>query len=384
MKLWKQGLVSVVLIGAGLAVWAREFPAVSGLLERAGLPAGAVETPPAGPGGAAGPAGAPVPVVAGLPAGLATINDSVSAIGDGRAARSVTLTSVVPGRVAAVEVAAGDRIAAGAVVVRLEAAAETIALDRARLDAVDARETLARAEELGRARALSDVQVRAARLAAAQAELAEREAARALSDREIRAPFDGWVGILGVDVGDQVDTDTEIATLDDRSTILVDFRLPERFVGQVQEGAPVTARPLARPGMALKGTVALLDSRIDPDTRALRVRAQFDNSEDVLRAGMAFAIEMRFPGDRYPAVDPLAIQWSADGAYVWTADAGGKAQRVPVRIIQRNNDAVLVEAALAEGTMVVTEGVQVLRPGAVFRFEGAAAAPADAAAVARR
>ncbi len=375
MRVWKQALVSAVLVGAGIAVWAREFPAVAGLLERAGIVTGTSAAP--GPrGGAPAGGGAPAPVVRGVPAEVATIIDAVSAIGDGRAVRSVTLASTVAGRVASVEVAAGERVTAGAVIVALASEAEAIALDRARLDAEDARETEARAEELGRARALSDVQVRAARLAARQAELAEREAARALADRTVRAPFDGWVGILGVDVGDQIDTDTEIATLDDRSAILVDFRLPERFVGQVAVGSPVTARPLSRPDLALEGRVAMLDSRVDPATRTLRVRAQLDNGEDTLRAGMAFSIGMRFPGERYPAVDPLSIQWSADGAYVWAADAGGRAQRVPVRIIERSSDAVLVDvtdgAALPPGTMVVTEGVQLLRPGLAFRFEAAA------------
>lgn len=372
MRLWKQGLLALAVIGAGVIIWAREFPAVGALLERAGIATASVEAPRGG----GGPGAAPLPVVRGAPAGQATINDTVAAIGDGRASRSVTLVSTVPGRVAAVEVAAGDRVVAGAPVVRLESAAEAIALDRARLDVADARDTLERAEELARARALSDVQVRAARLAAGQAALAEREAARALEDRVIRAPFDGWVGILGVDVGDQVDSDTEIATLDDRTSILVDFRLPERFVGQVRVGAPVEARPLARPGMALAGTVATLDSRVDPATRTLRVRARLGNGDDLLRAGMAFAIAMRFAGESYPSVDPLAIQWSADGAYVWVAGDGGKAARLPVRIIQRNNDAVLVEGALAPGTMVVTEGVQLLRPGLAFRFEGTAPAMA--------
>ena len=44
-----------------------------------------------------------------------------------------------------------------------------------------------------------------------------------------------------------------------------------------------------------------------------------------------------------------------------------------MRIVQRNNDDVLVDADLAPGTMVVTEGVQLLRAGAPFRFEGDAA-----------
>ena len=92
-----------------------------------------------------------------------------------------------------------------------------------------------------------------------------------------------------------------------------------------------------------------LDSRVAADTRTLRVRASLDNGDDLLRAGMAFSIGMRFPGETFAAVDPLAIQWSAEGAYVWTG-VDGKAEQVPVRIVQRNNDAVLVDADLAPGT----------------------------------
>ena len=65
----------------------------------------------------------------------------------------------------------------------------------------------------------------------------------------------------------------------------------------------------------------------------------------------------------------VAIQWSADGPYVWVAE-DGRAAQVPVRIVQRNNDAVLVQGDLAPGTRVVTQGVQLLRAGAPFRFEG--------------
>jgi RND family efflux transporter MFP subunit len=191
----------------------------------------------------------------------------------------------------------------------------------------------------------------------------------ALEHRVVRAPFDGWVGILGVDVGDQVGTTTEITTLDDRSHILVDFRVPERFVSQVRVGDPVSAQPLGRPELALTGEVVTLDTRISPDTRTLRIQASLDNAQDRLRAGMAFAISMRFPGEVFPAVDPLSIQWSADGAYVWT-DEGGAAAQVPVRIVQRNNDAVLVEGDLVPGARIVTQGVQMLREGKPFRFEG--------------
>jgi len=270
---------------------------------------------------------------------------------------------------AAIDTASAYFVPAGTTLVRLDSETEEIALDRARLNAADAATALERSRELRKTGAVNQVMLLESELAARQADLAVRDAELALEHRTIAAPFDGWVGIIGVDVGDQVSTATEVATLDDRSRILVDFRIPERFVGQVRIGAPVTARPLALAGGTLTGEVVTLDSRVSPDTRTLRVRASFDNADDTLRAGMAFSITMRFPGDTLAAVDPLAVQWSADGAYVWVSD-GGRAKQVPVQIVQRNNDAVLVDAALAPGTMVVTQGVQLLRSGAPFRFEG--------------
>lgn len=368
MRIWKQALVSLAVVAVAGVLWVRSFPEAAAVLDRAGLATASI-APDGEPG--PGPALGAAPVVLGAPVTEATINAFVSAIGDGRAARSVTITPYVAGRVAAIEVASGDFVAAGTPLVRLDAETEEIALDRARLVAADAAAALVRSRELRRTGAVNEVALLQSELAAQQATLAVRDAELALDHRTIRAPFEGWIGILGVEVGDQVTTATEVATIDDRSAILVDFRIPERFVGQVKVGAPVSARPLALAGAALEGEVVTLDSRVSPDTRTLRVRASFDNADDVLRAGMSFSITMRFPGDTLAAVDPLAVQWSAAGAYVWVA-VNGEATQVPVRIVQRNNDAVLVDAALAPGTMVVTQGVQRLRPGLPFRFEGEA------------
>jgi RND family efflux transporter MFP subunit len=372
MRVWKQAVLALAILAVAVVVWARYFPSAAAFLERAGIAIASVESGNDGAGGRRWGGGDEVPVVMGAPVREAKINDAVSAIGDGRAARSVTVTPYVAGRVASIEVASGDEVAAGAPLVRLDSEAEEIALDRARLTLEDARATLTRIEGLTQSGATTEVQLRASQLADSQAELALRDAELALEHRVVRAPFDGWVGILGIDVGDQVGTTTEITTLDDRSHILVDFRVPERFVSQVRVGDPVSAQPLGRPELALTGEVVTLDTRISPDTRTLRIQASLDNAQDRLRAGMAFAISMRFPGEVFPAVDPLSIQWSADGAYVWT-DEGGAAAQVPVRVVQRNNDAVLVEGDLVPGARIVTQGVQMLREGEPFRFEGDAA-----------
>ncbi len=375
MKLWKQALISIVVLAAAVALWARTFPIAASFLERAGIATASVE-PPADR--ASQPSRGGPPVVIGTPVRQATINDRVSAIGDGRAARSVTVAPYDSGRVARIDAASGQFVTAGTPLVSLDQEAEEIALDRARLTLEDSRATLARNQELLRAKAITAVQLRESQLAVDQAGLELRDAEVALDHRVIRAPFDGWVGIIDVDVGDHVDATTELATVDDRSHILVDFRVPERFVGQVRPGSPVSARPLARPGLELTGEVQTLDSRVASDTRTLRVRASLDNAADLLRAGMAFSVTMRFPGESFAAVDPLAIQWNAAGAYVWTG-VDGKAVQVPVRIVQRDDDAVLVDADLAPGTLVVTEGVQMLRAGQPFRYDAASTASAGSA-----
>ena len=314
----------------------------------------------------------------------AKINDSVSAIGDGRAARSVSVTPYVAGRVVAIEVAAGDYVRAGAPLVRLDAESEEIELDRARLTLADAEATLARGQTLIRSQAVSELQLRTAQLARDQAELALRDAELALERRAIRAPIDGWVGILGVDVGDQVTSATEVVTLDDRSRILVDFRVPERFVGQVKPGTPVSARPLALPGLDADRRGG--DGR-QPHQPPTPARSGSARASTTPTTRCAPAWPSRSACASRATSMPRSTRWRSSGTRTaptsgWTT--GGKAKQVPVRIVQRNNDAVLVDAALAPGTVVVTQGVQMLRPGAPFRFEGDARAGHGGRAARRR
>ena len=138
--------------------------------------------------------------------------------------------------------------------------------------------------------------------------------------------------------------------------------------------------PLA--SASFDGAVSAVDNRIDEQSRTLWVQARIANPNDTLRAGMSFEVTMKFPGDSYPAVNPLAIQWGNDGAYVWVV-ADGKAKRTPVKIVQRNADSVLVQADLAVSDQVITEGVQVVREGAPVRVANAAgdAGQAPSAAV---
>jgi RND family efflux transporter MFP subunit len=180
-----------------------------------------------------------------------------------------------------------------------------------------------------------------------------------------------------MEAGNYVTSQTSIATIDDRSSILVDFHVPERFASMIEIGAPIRATPLANPDREYAGTVSAIDNRIDEKSRTLWVQATIANPSDSLRAGMSFQINMSVPGESYPAVSPLAVQWGSEGAFIWTVD-DGKAKRVPVRIVQRNTENVLVDAPIAAGTVVVIEGVQSVRDGGGVRIAGDTARSVDA------
>lgn len=307
----------------------------------------------------------------------ANLFDEIVTIGDGRARRSTTVLAEVSGRLASINVQSGGYVEAGSVIATLEDQVQRLEVERAEFLLKDAQSVADRVNALGST--VTAIQRSNAALALQTAELDLREAQFELQRRRIIAPFSGWIGIITHNVGDQISTATELTQIDDRSEIVVDFRVPERFVGQIKEGDAIRATPLARPQDELIGKIIALDSRIDPDSRTLRLQAALANSDDTLRAGMAFRIVVDFTGEAFPSVDPLAIQWGSDGPFVWVI-ADGKAERKPVLIMQRNSDSVLVSGDLSVGDLIVTEGVQSLRPGAEVELQlGATANPTQAA-----
>jgi len=290
------------------------------------------------------------------------MNDRLTAIGTGRAQSTVDLTPWSSGVLTEFYVKAGDLVNKGDPVARLDSDNEEIALERARIELDDAQAAYERIARLSDSETASKVQLINAELALARAQLALRDSELALARRTIRAPQSGIVGILPVDVGNYVTASTPIARIDDQDKILIDIWVPERFAPLVRIGQPIEAEAIARSGTRFEGHISAIDTAVDEVSRTLRVRCEITNKDDHLRAGMSFKVSLTFAGDQFASVDPLAIQWNAQGAYVWRLN-DNKTQIVPVTIIQRTADSVLVDGDLTQDEMVVVQGVQNLRAG---------------------
>ncbi|RUZ74907.1 efflux RND transporter periplasmic adaptor subunit [Mesorhizobium sp. M7A.F.Ca.US.006.01.1.1] len=383
MAAWKQILFALVVLVVAAVAWLRFYPGAPDVLARWGIDWAYAAPPPAASGAASarqadGRNGNQRVNVVALAATLAVINDRLQAIGTGRANASVTVNPYSSGRLAELLVESGSHVDKGQILATLDSETEVISQDRAKLALQDAQSKLDRVKSLRASNAATPVAVADAEVVLAGAKLALQDAELALQRRSILAPIAGTVGILPISAGNYVTNQSAIATLDDRSSILVDFLVPERFAAAVKVGAQLTATPIANPSNAYSGTVSAIDNHIDEKSRTLLVKAKIANPADSLRAGMSFGITMKFPGQTYPAVSPLAILWGSDGAYVWQIE-DGKARRIPVRIIQRNTETVLIDAEIDSGDMVVTEGTQSVSEGGAVRLAGEEQRAADAA-----
>ena len=110
---------------------------------------------------------------------------------------------------------------------------------------------------------------------------------------QVRAPFAGRLGHREVSIGALIRPGDTITTLDDVQVIKVDFNLSEANLPSVVEGQLVEATSVAYPGEMFRGKISSVDSRVDPITRAIQVRADIDNPEFKLRPGMLLTVNVQ-------------------------------------------------------------------------------------------
>jgi len=358
------GLLIIVLV-AGLYVWITYVPAAQPFLDRIGLlDLLGIEASQITAFEQRGRRGSGAARVIAVSVGEKSIADRINAIGDGRALRSVTVRSNAVGVITDLYLTAGGYVESGDIIIKLQDEEERIALEQAKIQLDDANAEADRIKRLEATGATTEVRVRETELAQRSAELAVRQAKFDLSQRQVAAPISGWFGIIDLEEGDRVNAQDVLVKITDRSEILIDFRISERVVNKIKIGQSFALTPLALRNTTLAGEVSAIDSVVDRASRTLLVQGRVANDADLLRAGMAFSVNLSFPGETMLSIAPLAVQWSSEGPFVWVV-RDGKAAQVAVAIAQRNSDEVLVTSeGLRKDDMVVTEGVQTLREGA--------------------
>ena len=305
--------------------------------------------------GKAATAGAPIAVDVATVTAL-TLVDDIHATGNIRSNESVVIRPEVSGRIVKLNFSDGQQVKKGQLLVAFDAAVNEAEVRQAKAELGIARANYDRALDLAKQNFISDrardeshanVQVLEAKLALAQARL---------SKLEIRAPFSGIVGIRNVSVGDYVKDGTDLVNLEDISSVKVDFRIPEKYLGLAQKGQAIEVLVDALPNKPFQAKVDALDPLVDSSGRSALLRGRIDNPEGKLKPGMFARVRLIVSKRENALVVPEeAIVPQGGKVTVWKI-IDGKAVRTEIKTGLRRNAKVEIVKGLEAGDMVVTAG----------------------------
>jgi len=298
-----------------------------------------------------------------------------SFLGDVSALQRARLAAGASGEVRRVLVRVGDRVKQGDLLVdidpslaaaRMRAASASKQAGAAELERAqrDAERLTTAGPDIAAAAEIEQATSERKRAVAERGRLkaAEAEARAALSRHRVKAPFDGVVASRNVDPGDWVDPGVEVIELIDDRDVEVLASVPPnvaRFLS-IEDKAS-----LSRQGETTSATLRGIVRALDAESRTVRLRLVPDEPTSWLLPGAAVDVL-------------LTIERSEEGALVVPRDAlvygiaslkvvksvDGKAEPVPVEVVARGRDEVLVRAeGLAAGDSVLTRGNERVFPG---------------------
>jgi membrane fusion protein (multidrug efflux system) len=304
----------------------------------------------------------PVPVV------TATVTsepftEKLEALGTTKANESVVVTPTVEERVVAILVDDGEFVNKGQVLVKLDDSEAQYLLAEARAALKEQQQQFERMRRLAKTNATSrsqlDEEQGLLEIAVAKVSLLEAR----LQDYTIRAPFSGTLGIRQISTGAVVDTDTVITTLDDTTTIKLDFTVPEAYLGVMKNGMTVSARSLAYPDRNFDGLVTAISSRVDPETRTLTIRAKVPNPDRLLRPGMLLTVDPVKNRSQSLIIPEEAVIQEKDRKFALLVTPDNTVEKKEIVTGRRNPGKLEVISGLNAGQQVIIQGLTRVRSG---------------------
>lgn len=315
-----------------------------------------------------------------------TGGETVSLTGQIEAEEEVNLSFRVGGRMIERSVNVGDRVAAGQVVARLEAQPARNALQTARANLTAARAQLTKTRndfvrqqslmESGfTTRVRYDQALQAMQAAQAQVDSTEAQLKTAqdqLSYTELIADAAGYVTARGAEPGEVVQagrTIVQVARQGGRDAV---FDVPERIIRRTPPHVVVSVALASDPQVRTAGRVREVAPQADPVTRTFRVRIGLDETPPAMRLGSTVVATVQLDEMSGMEIPASALTRADRQPAVWIVDPASFAVSLRNIDIHRYDlDRVVVAQGLYPDDIVVTAGVQSLRPGQKVRLLGA-------------
>ena len=187
-----------------------------------------------------------------------------------------------------------------------------------------------------------------------------------LEKTRVRAPFDGRVGLRHISAGTYLTPGARVATLQNLSTLKIEFTVAERHMDRLRTGAAIEVR-IAGAADPITASVYAIEPRIDEVTRTIRLRARAANPDGRILPG-AFAT-VRLPLRTIPdaiLIPAAAVIPGLNQQTVYVIEDGKAAPRVVQTGIRLDRE-IQITSGLKAGDVVITSGQLQIRPGAPVR-----------------
>jgi len=181
---------------------------------------------------------------------------------------------------------------------------------------------------------------------------------------------DGVVTSIDAEVGQVVAAGTPVIRVAQAGEKEIAIAIPEDKVDVLRRMTDVTVRTWAKPGEIIPGKVREVSPVADPATRTYATKIALPNAPDDVKLGMTAYVAFAAKNPDAMIKLPLSalFQDQAETA-VWVVEKG-IVKRVPVRVAGTSDNDILVNAGVTPGQIVVTAGVNLLKPGQKVRILG--------------
>lgn len=312
--------------------------------------------------------------------------ETVSLTGRIEAEDNVALSFRVGGRMVARAVNVGDRVEAGQVVARLDQEQQEAALRAARASLAAAMSLLTKTRnEFGRqdqllrdgwtTRARHDQTLQAFQAAQAQVDAAHAQVAIAednLAHTVLVADAPGHVTARGAEPGEVVGAGRMIVQLAREGGRDAIFDVPAQIKTNAPRDPVVNVALTSDPSVRASGRVREVAPQADPVTRTFEVKVGLISPPERMRLGSTVTGSIRLEGGAGIGIPTTALTATNREPAVWIVDPSSGAVSLRTVEVERYDLAkVIVARGLEPGDVIVTAGVQALRPGQKVRLLGA-------------
>ena len=179
---------------------------------------------------------------------------------------------------------------------------------------------------------------------------------------QIKAPIGGIITDRQATVGEQVDKNKELFTVSNPTQLWVIGEVKERDISMLKVGQPTVFEVLSFPGKKFNGTLDLIGTQVEPDTRTLEVRIGAQNTDGLLKPGMFADLQIITKVvDNVLLVPDDALQTEGENQIAFVAIDDHRFEKRIVRVGMDQEGQAEILDGLKDGERLVTKGSFILK-----------------------